>query len=187
MRDKDLIESLFDVVSCAITRRKLLANWGQYAGCLVPHFLFREPQDIREIALDGGLDGFIALDTMQVPDAEAHQQGCGQDNRQFQRQKEACAVADAPLPCCVRLHRGIPSIHSTDNAKRKPFLDYRKYKRLELECVKWRQTIVKSCELKDALTQPAAKIGVRSTALVCSGIQVCRETSIPKAKRKPNL
>jgi len=60
-------------------------------------FLFRDPQHVGKVALEGSLDGLRALDMLQIPDAEAHQ-GCRREHdSQLQRQERSRAFCQSQL------------------------------------------------------------------------------------------
>src|SRR6266849_10290244 len=114
---------------------EVLACWRDQVVRTLPAFLLRDLQHVGEVALDGCFDGLIALNMLQVIDAEAHQ-GCRREHDgQLQRQQGSRAVRQSPL-----LGHSQPRqiLHSP--------LHWQNYKDVSGRVVKPSQTIVKSCK-----------------------------------------
>ncbi len=60
------------------------------------HPLFGDLEHVLEISLDGGLDDLVALDALELPDAEADQGGGGQNDGQLHGQKQPSTPVPAP-------------------------------------------------------------------------------------------
>src|ERR1700757_1400087 len=106
MRREYALELRFDTRWLA-GARKLLPHRCKKLGCLQPAFLFCDLQHIGKVALDGRLDGFVALNVMQVPDTKRHQGRRRKDDGELQSKEQLSTVSQTPLlghPSPLQVH-----------------------------------------------------------------------------------
>src|SRR5580704_3340367 len=81
-------------------RRELVSNIVRQIVRLVIDVLLRNRQDLAEIALDGSFDSPVALNVVQVPCAQNHKSGGGQNYGELQRQYQSSSL----VPVALQLH-----------------------------------------------------------------------------------
>jgi hypothetical protein len=152
------IKFCFDVRSIATTR-VFLADRRKHLPGFMPRLFLRDSQNGREVALDGRLDGLVALNLVQVPYAERHKGSGGKDNGQLQSEQQPCAVGEPLLLLrrnCAHIGFGWSQALSVE----------RNYTGLKGGCVKRTQTIVKSCK-------KALRIGLTySLSIIYAGLRL---------------
>src|ERR1043166_4269676 len=72
MCSKQAVKLWLDLGSIIGTRREFFADGSKHFACLHPSFLLCDLQHVRKVPLDGSLNRLVALDVVQVPDAEGH-------------------------------------------------------------------------------------------------------------------